>query len=87
MAMFGQDPCILNQPCPICDNFTELQKEAFTPSYCITKVKILGTLVSPKDVTIIASVEDKELIFQFSVGMSVQPSEHHLIKLTTLLHM
>ena len=34
----GQDACVLNQPCAICDSFSELQREMLlTPSYVSQK--------------------------------------------------
>ena len=72
----GQDTRVLNQPYPICDNFTEPQREALsTPSYRIRKEKKAGVLVSPKDITVIASVEDREPTFQVSFS-SAQPVTH-----------
>ena len=47
----GEDNCVLDRPCPICDNFSDSQKELLaTPSYRIRKEKKAGILVSPKDV-------------------------------------
>ena len=52
----GEDNCVLDKPCPICDNFSESQKELLaTPSYRIRKEKEAGILVSPKDVTVIST--------------------------------
>ena len=54
----GQDPCVQDKPCSICDNFSDLQRETLsTPSYRIHKDRKAGLLVSPKEVTILSSVE------------------------------
>ena len=72
----GEDNCILDRPCPICDGFSDAQKELLaTPSYRIRKDKKAGLLVSPKDVTVISSV-DTEPTFQSPSGASAQPSAH-----------
>ena len=61
-----------DKPCIICDNFTDAQREILaTPTYRMRKEKKTGVLVSPEDVTVIASVEDKEPTFQ-----SPPPSSH-----------
>ena len=42
----GEDNCVLDRPCPICDAFSESQKELLaTPSYRIRKDKKAGLLV------------------------------------------
>ena len=55
---------MIRMKCEICDSFSETQKDMLaTPTYHITKDKKSGILVSPDDVTVIASVEvtDKDL--------------------------
>ena len=72
----GEDNCVLDKPCPICDSFTDAQKELLaTPSYRIRKDKKSGLLLSPKDVTVISSV-DTEPTFQSPSGPSAQHSAH-----------
>ena len=72
----GDDDCVEKRSCVICDGFTETQKEMLaTPIYKIRKDKKSGVLVSPDQVTVIASVEDKEPIFHSSPPAS-QPSTH-----------
>ena len=54
----GDDPCVNDEACEICDSFTETQKDMLaTPTYHIRKDKKSGILVSP-EVTVIASVEE-----------------------------
>ena len=63
----GDDDCVEKRPCVICDGFTETQKEMLaTPTYKILKDKKSGVLISPDQVTVIASVEDKEPTFHSS---------------------
>ena len=51
----GEDNCVLDKPCPICDGFTDTQRELLaTPSYRIRKDKKAGLLVSPNEVTVIS---------------------------------
>ena len=70
----GEDNCVLDKPCPICDVFSDSQKELLaTPSYRIRKDKKAGLLVSPKDVTVISSV-DNEPVFHSPSGPSAQSS-------------
>ena len=55
----GEDPCVKDKPCSLCDNFSDTQKETLsTPSYRIRKERKAGLLVSPKEVTVISPVED-----------------------------
>ena len=45
----GEDICVLDKPCPICDGFTDVQRDTLsTPTYRIRKDKKAGLLVSPK---------------------------------------
>ena len=72
----GEDNCVLDKPCPICDGFSDTQRELLaTPSYRIRKDKKTGLLVSPKDVTVINSV-DTEPTFQSPSGPSAQSPAH-----------
>ena len=48
----GEEPCVKGQECVICD----AQRET-TPSYKIRKEKRSGSLVPPKDMTIISAVD------------------------------
>ena len=71
-----EDNCVLDKPCPICDGFSDAQRELLaTPSYRIRKDKKAGLLVSPKEVTVISSV-DTEPTFQSPSGPSAQPPAH-----------
>ena len=66
---YGEDNCVLDKPCPICDAFSHSQKELLaTPSYRIRKDKKAGLLVSPKDVTVVSSV-DTEPVFYYVVTL------------------
>ena len=72
----GEDNCVLDKPCPICDGFTDTQRELLaTPSYRIRKDKKAGLLVSPIEVTVISSV-DMEPTFQSPSGPSAQSPAH-----------
>ena len=72
--LIEEDDCVLDKPCSICDSFSESQKDALaTPAYRIRKDKKAGLLVSPKDVTVLATVDD-EPTFQSPVGPSAQTS-------------
>ena len=64
----GEDDCVLNKSCVICDGFSESQREMLaTPTYRIWKDKKAGFLVSPKDVKVISTV-DSEPTFQSPSG-------------------
>ena len=55
----GEDPCIKDKPCSLCDSFLDTQRETLsTPSYRIRKERKAGLLVSPKEVTVMSPVED-----------------------------
>ena len=72
--LIGEDNCVMDKPCPICDSFSDSQKEILaTPSYRIRKDKKAGLLISPKDVTVLQPV-DNEPTFQSESGPSAQPS-------------
>ena len=72
----GDDDCVAKKSCVICDGFTDTQKDMLaTPTYKIRKDKKAGVLVSPDQVTVIASVEDTEPVFQPSPSAS-QPPAH-----------
>ena len=74
--LIGEDDCVVDKPCKICDGFSDIQKEMLaTPSYKIRKDKNAGLLVSPKEVTILQPV-DNEPTFQSPSGQSTQPSAH-----------
>ena len=56
---FGQDPCVQDKSCSICDNFSDSQKEILsTPSYRTRKDRKADLLVSPKEVAVLSSVEN-----------------------------
>ena len=72
----GEDNCVLEKPCSICDGFSHNQRELLaTPSYRIRKDKKAGLLVSLKEVTVISSV-DMEPTFQSPSGQSAQSPAH-----------
>ena len=72
----GDDDCVEKRSCVICDGFTDTQKDMLAiPTYKIHKDKKSGVLVSPDQITVIASVEDKEPVFQPSLSAS-QPAAH-----------
>ena len=62
MAAFDRhDNCACCRERKIGQEFSDLQKQTLsTPSYCIRKEKKSGSLVSQKNVTIIASVETRD---------------------------
>ena len=63
----GDDDCVEKRSYVICDRFTETQKEMLaTPTYKIRKDKKSGVLISPDQVPVIASLEDKEPTFHSS---------------------
>ena len=67
---------MLKKPCVICDGFSESQQELLAiPTYKIRKDKKAGLLVSPKDVTVISSV-DSEATFQSPSGAMAQVPAH-----------
>ena len=54
----GEDPCVKGLDCLICEGFTDSQRETLsTPACKIRKDRRSGALVSPKDVTVISTVE------------------------------
>ena len=54
----GDDPCVKDKPCSMCDSFSDEQRELIsTPSYRIRKERKARTLVSPKEVEVIAPVD------------------------------
>ena len=68
----GQDPCVLGNECVMCDGFSDEQRERLaTPSYKIRKEKKAGLGVSPKDVTVIGTLDVDD---QSSVDASAQVS-------------
>ena len=50
----GDDPCVKDNPCQICDSFTEAQRDRLA-----TSTYRIWFLVSPDEVTGITTVEDK----------------------------
>ena len=78
--LIGEDACVKDKPCKICDGFTAAQKDMLaTPSYKIMKDEKAGLLVSPKEVTVLHPV-DSEPTFQSPSG---QPTQSSSILLTT----
>ena len=58
----GDDPCVKNQPCTICDSLTGPQRSMLsTPQYQIRKDKKSGLLVSPSKVTVVGVVDQEDL--------------------------
>ena len=75
--LIGEDNCVKDKPCKICDGFTPAQKEMLsTPIYKIRRDKKAGLLVSPKEVTVLQPVEsmDSEPTFQSPSGQQAQSS-------------
>ena len=59
---FGDDPCVKDKDCSVCDNLTEVQKSMLsTPQYQIRKDKKSGVFVSPSKVTVVGPVETSEV--------------------------
>ena len=72
--LIGEDYCVLNKSCAVCDGLSESQRELLaTATYKIRKDKKAGLLVSPKDVTVLSPV-DNEPTFQPTSGASAQPA-------------
>ena len=75
--LIREDDCVKDRPCSICDSFAEVQRECLaTPTNRIRKEKKSGLLVTPKEVSVLAPVNDNEPTFQSPAGPSVQPAEH-----------
>ena len=75
--LIGEDNCVKDKPCKICDGFTPAQKDMLsTPIYKIRRDKKAGLLVSPKEVTVLQPVEsmDSEPTFQSPSGQQAQSS-------------
>ena len=71
----GDDPCVKDKSCSLCDNFSDSQRETIsTPSYRIRKDRKAGLLVSPKEVTVISPVEDLLSANVPADNSSAQPS-------------
>ena len=74
--LIGENDCVLKKPCKICDGFSESQRELLsTPTYRIRKDKKAGLLVSPKEVTVLSTV-DSEPTFQSPSGAMAQVLAH-----------
>ena len=74
--LIGEDGCVKDKPCKICDGFSASQKNMLaTPSYKIREEKKAGILVSPKDVTVLQPV-DNEPTFQSPSGQPSQSPAH-----------
>ena len=68
----GEDDCVMKKQCSICEGFLDSQREMLsTPTYRIRKDKKAGLLVSPKEVTVLSSV-DGEPTFQSPSGVIAQ---------------
>ena len=58
----GDDPCVKDKQCSVCDSFTDEQGELIsTPSYRIRKERKAGILVSPKEVEVIAPIDSSDI--------------------------
>ena len=58
----GDDPCVKDHPCSICDSLTVQQRSMLsTPQYQIRKDKKSGLLVSPSKVTVVGVVDQEVL--------------------------
>ena len=73
--IIGEDDCVKDKPCSICDGFSEVQRELLaTPTYRILKEKKAGLLVPPKEVTVLAPMDDSKPTFTSPVGPSAHPT-------------
>ena len=71
--LIGEDDCMLDKLCNICDGFCDVQWEMLaTPSYKIRKDKKAGLVVFAKDVTYV----DNEPTFQSPSGQPAQSPAH-----------
>ena len=58
----GDDPCVKDQVCSICDSFSEQQRSMLsTPQYKIRKDKKSGLLVFPSKVTVVGVANQEDL--------------------------
>ena len=58
----GDDPCVKDLVCSICDAFSEQQRSMLsTPQYKIRKDKKSGLLVSPSKVTVVGVANQEDL--------------------------
>ena len=74
--LIGEDDCVKDKPCKICDGFSVSQKDMLAmPSYKIRKERKAGILVYPKEVTVLQLV-DNEPTFQSPSGQPSQSSAH-----------
>ena len=58
----GDDPCVKDQVCSICDSFSEQQRSMLsTPQYKSCRDKKSGLLISPSKVTVVGVVNQEDL--------------------------
>ena len=68
----GEGDCVMKKQCSICEGFSDSQREMLsTPTYRIRRDMKAGILVSPKNVTVITSI-DSEPTFQSPSGAIAQ---------------
>ena len=53
----GDDPCVKDKQCSVCDSFSDEQRELISTPYRIRKDRKAGILVSPKEVEVLAPVD------------------------------
>ena len=71
---FGQDPCIVGEPCVICHELSDSQKEMLSvPSYKTGKDKKPGVLVSPSKVKVLGSVGNEDSTAHHDTHASANP--------------
>ena len=74
--LIGEDGCVKDKPCKICDGFSVSQKDMLSmPSYKIRNERTAGILVSPKEVKVLQPV-DNEPTFQSPSGQPSESSAH-----------
>ena len=85
----GQDLCVLGNKCLICEGFTDLQREKLaTPSYKIRKERKAGLLVSPKEVTVLGSLnaDDQSGFESFAQVSAIKIKLFRILSLTAASH-
>ena len=79
----GEDLCVKNKQCSVCDSFSDEQRELHaTPSYRLRKDRKAGILVAPKKVEVIApidSADTSEPTFSAPLSGPSQPSASNFV--------
>ena len=58
--VIGDDPCVKDKQCSVCDSFSDELRELISTPYRIRKDRKAGILVSPKDVEVIAPIDSDD---------------------------